>query len=206
MADKKISELDPILGADSATGDLFVLVDISGNVTGHMTRAELIEALGPNFTDITASGIFLGGSAPANKLDDYEEGAWTPAVSFSGGSTGIIYADRDGIYTKIGNVVIASGTIELSDNGTDLGTMAITGLPFVVSDEFTGTTIQGGGLVGFWTGLATAVMSITLTPIQNSSSARVRRIIAATIATGSLTEAEFGDTGALRFQVIYRTA
>lgn len=50
---KKISELNPLTGVGSATGDLFVLVDVSTNETKYMTRAELIEALGPNFTELT---------------------------------------------------------------------------------------------------------------------------------------------------------
>lgn len=50
---KKISELNPLTGGNSATADLFVLVDVSTGETKHMTRAELIEALGPNFTKLT---------------------------------------------------------------------------------------------------------------------------------------------------------
>ncbi len=46
MADKKISELDPILGADSATGDLFPIVDVSNSETKHITRTEMVVALG----------------------------------------------------------------------------------------------------------------------------------------------------------------
>src|SRR3569623_1696890 len=43
-------------------------------------------------------------SANANTLDDYEEGSWTPTVSFTGASTGVTYGGTTlGRYTKIGN-------------------------------------------------------------------------------------------------------
>ena len=39
-----------------------------------------------------ANGILFGtDTAAANTLDDYEEGTWTPVLSFGGGSTGITY-------------------------------------------------------------------------------------------------------------------
>jgi len=44
-------------------------------------------------------GVFIGGTGTANKLDDYEEGTWTPAVTTSS------LSDRHGFYTKIGNTV-----------------------------------------------------------------------------------------------------
>ena len=45
MADKKISELDAITGADTAADDFFVVVDTSGSVTKKISRAELNNAI-----------------------------------------------------------------------------------------------------------------------------------------------------------------
>ena len=45
MADKKISELDAITGADTAADDYFVVVDTSGQVTKKISRAELNNAI-----------------------------------------------------------------------------------------------------------------------------------------------------------------
>lgn len=69
-------------------------------------------------------------SADANTLDDYEEGSWTPAMSFGGGTTGITYSTQQGSYTKIGRLVFVRGRVILSDNGTSTGAALITGLPF----------------------------------------------------------------------------
>lgn len=71
-------------------------------------------------------------SANANTLDDYEEGTWTPVLTFGGGSTGITYAFQDGKYTKIGDFVACSGLLQLTSNGTSTGDAIITGLPFTV--------------------------------------------------------------------------
>ena len=37
-----------------------------------------------------SGGAYLGGTAAANKLDDYEEGTWTPVIAdaSTGGNTG----------------------------------------------------------------------------------------------------------------------
>lgn len=70
-------------------------------------------------------------SGMANEfLDDYEEGAWTPTLAGSGGTSGVAYTTRQGAYTKIGNVVTANFHILLSNEGTLTGTTKISGLPF----------------------------------------------------------------------------
>jgi len=53
---------------------------------------------------IDADGLKFGNdTAAANALHDYEEGTWTPTLS--SGFSSISYHQRDGFYTKIGNVV-----------------------------------------------------------------------------------------------------
>ena len=53
-------------------------------------------------TDATLSGgVYLGGTGAANRLDDYEEGTWTPAVT--AGLSSVTYVNQDGYYIKIGN-------------------------------------------------------------------------------------------------------
>ena len=54
-----------------------------------------------------SGGVFLGGTGAANKLDDYEEGTWSPAIrgdgSWSAGTQG--YTTRAGNYVKVGSFV-----------------------------------------------------------------------------------------------------
>jgi hypothetical protein len=80
-------------------------------------------------------------SSNANTLDDYEEGTWNITVSYSGSTSGVVYAARSGYYTKIGNVVTVQGAVSLSSKGTGSGTILIS-LPFQSFNE------RGGLAVG----------------------------------------------------------
>jgi hypothetical protein len=69
-------------------------------------------------------------SADANTLDDYEEGSWTPNISISGSTTGIVLAVTNGTYTKIGNCVTAKAYISISNKGSNTGGVNWINLPF----------------------------------------------------------------------------
>lgn len=72
-------------------------------------------------------------SANANTLDDYEEGTWTPVLTFATpGDLSVAYSFRGGFYTKLGRLVCASFAITTSTftHTTASGSMLITGLPF----------------------------------------------------------------------------
>ena len=79
----------------------------------------------------TGGGIsFNGDTAAANALDDYEEGTWTPTISFGGSSTGITYQSNGGRYTKIGRQVTVTSYILLTSKGSATGSARVEGLPF----------------------------------------------------------------------------
>ena len=69
-------------------------------------------------------------STDANTLDDYEEGTWTPTLSFGGGTTGITYSARAGYYRKVGGLVHCQCTMTLSNKGSSTGSAQISGVPF----------------------------------------------------------------------------
>ena len=71
-------------------------------------------------------------STDANTLDDYEEGTWTPTITFGGASTGMTYSasSQIGTYTKIGNLVTIRAYIGLSNKGSSTGIARIADLPF----------------------------------------------------------------------------
>ena len=73
-----------------------------------------------------SGGVYLGGTGSANKLEDYEEGTWTPAFRF-GTHT---YTTQAGWYVKVGNVVHCWGQIVLSARGSSSSELGLTGLPF----------------------------------------------------------------------------
>lgn len=69
-------------------------------------------------------------SSDANTLDDYEEGTFTPAITFGGASVDMTYNHRYGQYTKIGNCVTFIYYVYLSNKGSSTGSSLLTGLPF----------------------------------------------------------------------------
>jgi hypothetical protein len=72
-------------------------------------------------------------SADANTLDDYEEGTWTPTITFNGLGVGVTYTTQVGKYTKIGNLVNASCYIYLSSKGSSTGGVSVNNLPFTTN-------------------------------------------------------------------------
>ena len=81
------------------------------------------------FKDLYLSGgAYLGGTGSANKLDDYEEGTWTPTAS--GGYT---VSSSSGAYTKIGRVVHLWGTVQFSAVGGNTSTVVLGSAPFTNS-------------------------------------------------------------------------
>ena len=88
-------------------------------------------------------------SSDANTLDDYEEGTWTPGISFGNATTGITYnAATAGFYRKVGNLVMLTGYVQLSSKGISTGTARVTGLPFT-SDGGTGEQGNFGFPIGY---------------------------------------------------------
>jgi hypothetical protein len=85
------------------------------------------------FKDLYLSGgVYLGGTGAANKLDDYEEGTWTPSWAVGSGQS---YTRQHGSYVKIGRQVTVSCFIQTSDMNSQTGDATIAGLPFTASTD-----------------------------------------------------------------------
>ena len=103
----------------------------TSTLTGNATASGTLTSTGL----VTASaGVAIGGTGSANTLDDYEEGTFTPSVTFGGNSSGVTYTGnrRIGKYTKIGNVVEYFIHLEVTSKGSSTGNVQFTGLPFTV--------------------------------------------------------------------------
>jgi hypothetical protein len=115
------SAMFPAYGSGATAPDL---VDIGGSSS--------------KFKDLYLSGgAYLGGVAAANKLDDYEEGTWTPTIvgSTSGSITGFTVNAAD--YTKIDDVVHAYCFLTGINmtSSTISGNYVIGGLPITASSN-----------------------------------------------------------------------
>jgi hypothetical protein len=80
---------------------------------------------GGRFRDLHLSGgLFLGGATNDNKLNDYEEGTWTPTVSQG---TAVM---SNATYTKIGRTVTVCCGVGNFSNNTSTSAVTVSGLPF----------------------------------------------------------------------------
>ena len=88
---------------------------------------------------------FNGDTSASNALDDYEEGTWTPVISFGSASTGINYTVNQGYYTKIGRQVTLTCYILLNNKGSATGVAKIEGLPFTINSSSRGYSAPSFG-------------------------------------------------------------
>jgi len=103
-----------------------------------------------------SGGIHLGGVGSANKLDDYEEGTWTPT------GEGITYAQAFGSYVKVGRMVMVTYNITFPSTG-NTGGAQINSLPFSAT---VGNAYQSGGYITASSG-GSAVETLFLTVATN---------------------------------------
>ena len=82
-----------------------------------------------------SDGIYIGGTGSANKLDDYEEGTWTPTINVG------TYTLSAAKYLKIGNKVTLWINFLKFANTTDGSNIEITGLPYNVDSGYASTVV-----------------------------------------------------------------
>jgi hypothetical protein len=146
MTDKAVSALTSLTGANTATGDLIYIVDISEASAADRSKKITAQEL-QNYIKAFPATIGVGGATPAasgagisfpatasassdaNTLDDYEEGTWTATLkgSVSDPTTPVTSTCR---YTKIGNVVTLYVGFESVNTTGASGFITITGVPF----------------------------------------------------------------------------
>jgi len=116
-----------------------------------------------------SGGAFLGGTGAGNKLTDYEEGTFTPHLSFGGVSAGVSWNVQAGKYTKIGNLVTVGVYLyESTGRGSQTGNATVN-LPFSLSSSTPDTWLPISNRQG-----VTAGSNKTLTLYGNAGDASFR--------------------------------
>ena len=142
----------------------------------------------------TADG---SGTTTSELLDDYEEGTWTPSISFSGGNTGMTFEfSPSGTYTKIGNTVRVRFGFKFSNKGSSTGNFRIEGLPY--SGLNSSYNHSAGGIIA----LDTAT-DATLSMFVTSNTQLQGRI--ATNSNLSVTDAYFNNISSVFGTIVYDT-
>lgn len=78
----------------------------------------------------------------STKTIDLPDTVFLPELSFGGNSTGITYSTRNGLFTKIGNLVLFNLNVQLSSKGLSTGAASIS-LPseFIANFQYTATVV-----------------------------------------------------------------
>ena len=205
MADSKISALPasttPLAGTEvlpivqsSATKQ----VSVANLTAGRAISATQLTLTTGNLIVASGQGIDFSatpGTGTSELLDDYETGTWTP--SLGGDAT---YTDRQGFYTKIGNVVTCYGTLTVNVLGTGSNKL-ISGLPF------TSATTAGfqSGYCSYFSDLASSAYFVSVAPDIDSAIAKIT-IQAALDGTMDASATIFQNGTRVDFGFTYRVA
>jgi len=124
----------------SITGNVFNSTPFTGVVFVDFENLGTVDQLvitgnASSNTTNTIVGHLIGNQLSSNPLmlDWYQEGVFTPVLSFGGASVGVTYTTQIGNYTRIGNRMIFDLQIQLSSKGSATGDVAINGFPFPLS-------------------------------------------------------------------------
>ena len=199
MADKKISELDALSGADTADGDALIIADISAGLTKKLTFGELKNALdtgGTGFVRVT--GDTMTGDLALSGAD-VTFGTNGKAI-FGAGSDLSIYHDGSNSHIQdngTGNLVINGTEVRiLSDDTSEYSGRFITDGAVELSfngDKKFETTNTGIDVTGTVTADGLILPGSSDAFGSTASNAYILR-------TGSLGTAPFTQAGALLYQ------
>jgi hypothetical protein len=176
-----LKTVSTVINASQITGVLPVANGGTGVSTSTGTGNTVLSSLPTFGTGIAVGGATAGTGgiafpatavavADANTLDDYEEGAFTPTITFGGASVGVTYDTTytGATYTKIGNRVCVTGYVLLTNKGSSTGVAAIGNLPFLSQSgttKYLGASVGGAGFTfanQFWARIEPSSTAIDL--------------------------------------------
>ena len=127
------------------------------------------------FKDLYLSGgVYLGGTGAANKLDDYEEGTFTPALYAVGGAGySVSYTAQTGSYVRVGNQVTVSFNLDVTVTYSSAPTyLRIAGFPFAVDVLGSATLYDNNSVTSFGNRTETGTYGLLLFDYGASGTAR----------------------------------
>ena len=181
------------------TGDVAIRFDntnnafIPWNVSTNSANADSID-----FGDSTdrfnnlylSGGVYLGGTGSANKLDDYEEGTWTPTIS-SG-----TFTAENAWYVKVGTLITINAKLSgFSDTSSNSG-VVVGGVPF--TSKASDHTAQGSLIADY-------LSNGPYFPYISSNATTIRFYIQSTTNYTTMVHSNLGSSGSFYFTLTYQT-
>lgn len=204
MTDKAVSALTSLTGANTATGDLLYIVDISEAAAADRSKKITAQEL-QNYLKAFPATIGVGGATPAasgagisfpatasassdaNTLDDYEEGYHTATITTGTSGTVTLTSSFDRLaYTKIGRQVTVQGFLEVNSVASPVGFFYIS-LPFAIGD-FDELSGRSTGAITVTDPVSANIADFVTLAVESESGIRVYLGDAATLQADSANE------------------
>ena len=123
-------------------------IDSTGDLT--VSDGDLVIGTAGHGIDFSAQSGAASGMT-SELLDHYEEGTWTPEISFGNTTTGQSYSAQNGRYTRVGNRCFVTCYVYFSNKGSSTGTARVGGLPFTIAN-INNFYQHGSVWINNWTG------------------------------------------------------
>jgi len=163
-----------------------------------------LNSSGNLFPASTSQGIVFGATSDtaSNRLDDYEEGTWTPGLTLGGTACTVT---TEGNYTKVGRMVTVNMYIAVTNTNSGSGTAHVTSFPFAVADGFSNTSVEASGSVSLWDSWGTAMSFVSIFA-QTSQQGELQGISSSTSSsTNPVTHTHIDSSCEFRASVTYFT-
>jgi len=186
----------------TSSGQVYGDIRFRTNQGGTQTTSMTIKADG-NYLQVSNGITFGSDTANANRLDDYEEGTFTPQIH-AGASNPSFNSNNYGKYTKIGNVVHCSGRFSVNSitAGSSGTSVELGGFPFVASTPLGDSIGAIAGSIGFATGFANE--SPTMMQIRDNETNALLYYQNSSLGISNLKGNDFGtDAHSIVFQITY---
>jgi len=145
-------------------------------------------------------------------LGSYEEGQFTPTLTFGGNNTGMVFHNNTGgSYTRIGRWVYVHIRIELTNKGTSTGNAVIPNLPFNAGDIQSGSSaVEASQALGGYQLNAFITTNGNHTSLSGRLHADTNDLILefnnyATGTTSQLGNGSFANNSSFSFDFMYQT-
>jgi len=187
--------------ASAAASYLGFYTNSAGSVTEHLrieSDGDIMVKTNDIVVEGAGKGILLGGTAAANKLDDYEEGVWDATCA----NSVTLHADANKCtYVKIGTLVHVAGEVRVNDTngGSDF---KINNLPFTTSNLGEGSGFLTGSVSRYNWSLASGYYR----PLLNASPNTTTMIFRQDKETGNAIGLDAIANGYLVFNFTYKAA
>jgi hypothetical protein len=108
-------------------------LDVAGAIQLSDNLIPSTAAKGINFTANTPTAA-SGAAMTSQLLNWYEEGTWTPLITFGSASVGVTYnaTFTGGYYVRVGSLVMLTAVISMTSKGSSTGVARLEGFPFPI--------------------------------------------------------------------------